>query len=209
MIAITIRNNSCVFMVCVYPSAYIAFFCLFRLSNKCLDLAQTLLLILQVNESVTLPVSRSSVEFRNLLITEISMKKSRFAESRMVAVLKEGEAGMPVAELCCKHGVSNVTCYQWKSKYQAYRYPSYSNYMSWMLRMSSSMHVCRSGAGRCSDQGRSKPKVLTLLARREVIEQLVQTRLSIMRACQIAGSTLATAGAGQRPELLPGTGFHA
>lgn len=45
------------------------------------------------------------------------MKKSRFAESRMVAVLKEGEAGMPVAELCRKHGVSNATYYQWKSKY--------------------------------------------------------------------------------------------
>ena len=75
--------------------------------------------------------------------------------------------------------------------------------------MSSSTHVCRSGAGKCSDQGRSKPKVLTPPARREVIERLVQTRLSIMRACQIAGSTSATAGAGQRAELLRGTGFHA
>ena len=45
------------------------------------------------------------------------MKKNRFAESQMVAVLKEGEAGMPVAELCRKHGVSNATYYQWKSKY--------------------------------------------------------------------------------------------
>ncbi|NBQ71260.1 MAG: hypothetical protein EBU46_21460 [Nitrosomonadaceae bacterium] len=35
-------------------------------------------------------------------------------------------------------------------------------------------------------QGRSKPKVLTPSTRREVIEQLVQTRLSVMRACQIA-----------------------
>ena len=45
------------------------------------------------------------------------MKKSRFTESQIVAVLKEGEAGMPVAELCRKHGVSNATYYQWKSKY--------------------------------------------------------------------------------------------
>ena len=45
------------------------------------------------------------------------MKKSRFTESQIVAVLKEGETGMPVAELCRKHGVSDATYYQWKSKY--------------------------------------------------------------------------------------------
>jgi putative transposase len=45
------------------------------------------------------------------------MKKSRFTESQIVAVLKEGEASMPMAELCRKYGVSNATYYQWKSKY--------------------------------------------------------------------------------------------
>ncbi len=45
------------------------------------------------------------------------MKKSRFTESQIVAVLKEGEAGMPVAELCRKHGISKATYYLWKSKY--------------------------------------------------------------------------------------------
>jgi putative transposase len=42
---------------------------------------------------------------------EIPLKKSRFTESQIVAVLKEGEAGMPVAELCRKHGISNATYY--------------------------------------------------------------------------------------------------
>lgn len=45
------------------------------------------------------------------------MRKSRFSESQIVAVLKEGEAGLAVAELCRKHGISTATYYQWKSKY--------------------------------------------------------------------------------------------
>lgn len=45
------------------------------------------------------------------------MKQSRFTESQIVAVLKEGEAGLPVAELCRKHGISSATYYNWKSKY--------------------------------------------------------------------------------------------
>ena len=45
------------------------------------------------------------------------MKKSRFTESQIVAVLKEGEAGVPVAELCRTHGISNATYYMWNSKY--------------------------------------------------------------------------------------------
>lgn len=48
---------------------------------------------------------------------ESPLKKSRFTESQIVAVLKEGEAGLPVAELCRKHGISSATYYNWKSKY--------------------------------------------------------------------------------------------
>lgn len=45
------------------------------------------------------------------------MRKSRFSEPQIVAVLKEGESGLPVAELCRKHGISAATYYQWKAKY--------------------------------------------------------------------------------------------
>ena len=45
------------------------------------------------------------------------MRKSRFTESQIVAVLKEGEAGVAVAELLRTHGISRPTYFAWKSKY--------------------------------------------------------------------------------------------
>ena len=46
-----------------------------------------------------------------------SRTKSRFADSQIIAILKQAEAGTPVAELCREHGISNATFYNWRSKY--------------------------------------------------------------------------------------------
>jgi putative transposase len=45
------------------------------------------------------------------------MKKSKFSESQIVAILKEGEAGEPVAQILRRHGISQATYYKWKAKY--------------------------------------------------------------------------------------------
>jgi putative transposase len=45
------------------------------------------------------------------------MKRTRFTEEQIIAILKEQEAGVPVADLCRKHGVSNASIYKWKTKY--------------------------------------------------------------------------------------------
>ncbi len=51
------------------------------------------------------------------------MKKSRFTKSQMMAILEEGGSGIPVAEVCRKHGISAATYYQWKSKYAGMSLP--------------------------------------------------------------------------------------
>ncbi len=45
------------------------------------------------------------------------MRKSRFTEAQILAIVGQGEAGLPVAEVCRQHGISTACYYQWKSKY--------------------------------------------------------------------------------------------
>ena len=45
------------------------------------------------------------------------MKKTRFSEEQIIAVLREQEGGMKTADVCRKHGISSATLYAWKAKY--------------------------------------------------------------------------------------------
>lgn len=45
------------------------------------------------------------------------MKAKQYTEAQIIAVLKEGEAGAKVSDICRKYGMSDATYYNWKAKY--------------------------------------------------------------------------------------------
>ena len=53
----------------------------------------------------------------HIMTEEILIKTSRYTEPQILAILKQAEGGLPVAELCRQHGMSNASFYKWRSKY--------------------------------------------------------------------------------------------
>ena len=45
------------------------------------------------------------------------MKRSRFSEEQIIAILKEQESGLSTADVCRRHGISSATFYKWKAKF--------------------------------------------------------------------------------------------
>jgi putative transposase len=45
------------------------------------------------------------------------MRRSRFSEQQIIGILKEHEAGLSASDLCRKHGISDATFYEWRTKY--------------------------------------------------------------------------------------------
>ena len=45
------------------------------------------------------------------------MRRSRFGEEQIIAILREQEAGAATSEVCRRHGISDATLYKWKARY--------------------------------------------------------------------------------------------
>jgi len=45
------------------------------------------------------------------------MKKTRYSEPQILAILRQAEGGVPVSELCREHGMSTASFYKWRAKY--------------------------------------------------------------------------------------------
>jgi len=111
------------------------------------------------------------------------MKRTRFAEEQIIGVLKEAEAGAKTADLARRHGVSEATIYNWKSKYGG-------------LEVSEALACEREReadalAGRCDArpgclEGSSGKKVVTPVAMREAVAHLQDCHgMSERRACRV------------------------
>ncbi len=55
--------------------------------------------------------------FHGRMNEEIPMKKTRFTQAQIIAVLRQMVGGVPAAELCRDHGMSSATLYKWRAKY--------------------------------------------------------------------------------------------
>ncbi|MFN8593119.1 MAG: transposase [Thermomicrobiales bacterium] len=62
------------------------------------------------------------------------MRKSRFRDEQIVAILKEHAAGEPTGALCRRHSISEQTLYRWKQKYDG------------LERVADKLRACRMGA---------------------------------------------------------------
>jgi putative transposase len=80
------------------------------------------------------------------------VKKSQFSESQILAILTEGRSGIPVAEVCRKHGISAPTYYQWKSEYDGMSLPELKRVMELEAENTKlSRIVCRTSVGEYGD----------------------------------------------------------
>jgi putative transposase len=52
-----------------------------------------------------------------MILEEILMKTSRFSDAQIMAILRQAEDGVPVAQLCREHGMSDASFYKWRAKF--------------------------------------------------------------------------------------------
>jgi putative transposase len=51
-----------------------------------------------------------------MILEEILMKTSRFSDAQIMAILRQAEDGIPVAQLCREHGMSDASFYKWRAR---------------------------------------------------------------------------------------------
>ncbi|WP_156944557.1 IS3 family transposase [Bradyrhizobium sp. Ec3.3] len=117
------------------------------------------------------------------------MKRSRFTEEQIIGILKEHEAGVPVADLCRKHGVSDASIYKWKAKFggmevsEAKRLKTLEDENSRLKRLLADAMLDNAALKDLPGK-----EVVTPAAKRKAVAHLVDTHgMSERRACKAIG----------------------
>ena len=117
------------------------------------------------------------------------MKRKRFSEEQIIGILKEHEAGVSVAELCRKHGVSDASIYKWKAKFggmdvsEAKRLKGLEDENAKLKRLLADAMLDNAALERPSWK-----KMVTPAAEREAVAHLKVTfEMSERRACETIG----------------------
>jgi putative transposase len=124
------------------------------------------------------------------------MRKSRFTESQIVDILKQGEAGVPIAEILRQHNISKATYFQWRAKYAGASVDELKRLKELETENTAETHVRRARAGERGDQGRLEPKAMTPSAKREA--QARRARTVYFRSVYLMGKLT-----GQRVGIPP------
>jgi transposase-like protein len=106
------------------------------------------------------------------------MKRARFSEEQIIAVLKEAEAGAKVSELCRRHGISDATFSTWRSKYGGLEISEMRRLRPAGRRESTAeVDRGRPGTRHPGVEGRAVKKRLRPAVKREMVAQVIATGL--------------------------------
>jgi transposase InsO family protein len=115
--------------------------------------------------------------------------KKRFSEEQIIGFLREVEAGIPVKDLCRKHGFSEASYYLWRSKFGGMSVPEAKRLKDLETENGRPAEEAagRTASGKRGHQGCPTKKVVSAPDRRELVRHLIGRELSERRSLAIAG----------------------